>query len=108
MRAKLAVAPGWSGGSEQGTAFLAGDPAQKDRPPRAQLRAEPKNGNARARRKVINLAPASARAEQKFGDLVGAAEQIVREFISSGVCWLQVHADHPSCRLVRERVLNCF
>lgn len=102
--AELAVAADGSGGHEQGAALLTGDPTQKHGPSRAQLRAEPENRDARARRKVIDLAAAAVRAEQKFRDLVSAAKQIIGEVISSGACFVRVHAGHPSLQVARRPV----
>ena len=103
-RAKLAVASGGSGAGEQRTVFLAGDPAQQDRSPCAQFGAEAENRKPRARRKVIDPAAASVRTEQEFRDLVGAAQEVVREFVTSGFRDLLKARDESVERVVRTLV----
>ena len=62
--------------SRRSAAFLPSKPVQKDGTSRTQHRAEPEQRQPTAFRKVINLPPAFARAEDELGDFVGAAEYI--------------------------------
>jgi hypothetical protein len=59
---------------------LRGDPAQKNRASGAEHGAKPEHGQPGAFGKVVNLASASSRTEDEFGDFVRSAEHIVGEF----------------------------
>jgi hypothetical protein len=88
-------------GSAPGLLLL--DPFQENRTPRAQNRADPEYGQARACGEVVDPAARAAVAKYEFGNLACAAQQVGGEFFLGMQRYVRRHGFIPNCCCVARR-----